>query len=905
MHGDTTVLVPREHFAVTCMDTHRRLQICDRGRWLSEEAKRDAGAEADRREAQPLSKEEELLRERTRSKTTGVSMYKVREDGVILFTSGLVLNIFFPTNASGVVGLGKGTYKVFDFLSAATKERYPHLATRPSMHYDIDQSHCATSREGRAVTVTPITFVNSNNVYEMRIVEDAAQTQPFDVHVRQLTSIGDELHPCGVADYIMQEEFDRFAAHASRRRAGAIATDGDRTRALTLLYTYTDCTRTREVHLLKGTVSLPDAYPAEAFDAQHHFHPDAEAEREESVEQMPYPRVGDPNARSCLALLQDECADTPGRRCYLPPGAIDRVAPWAEYIPRFGFKNENEIYFTLLDRKQERHAIYSCPIKDLPTLTCEEDLKSVFAQSAPSYHEGPRKVPLTLEWQQHVPWAWVEVQPGPPIFFTAQGDFVVAHAARETPAADDADATAHYHLFYRRPAPAAGPGEHAAPAAAAWVPLTTGPWNVTPRTVQLRGAQVFFTANAHDRIGTALYGLSLEAFLHDTAAAARPFDAAALTRLSPVDEHVVLFTLRTPADGPGGSSGASGDAGRATPTTIYYMTTTRQTPAKLYRCQVQGRTVEPREPLQLPPWTPELFSRVPVVKPRVVTVKNRRGVALSGLVYVSPKYEKSQNRDQRGPLALYVYGGPHVQLVHRHAYYAMVHAQVQVLLQEGIHVAVVDNQMSNANGLRDLSICKNNMGRFETDDYVDFVHYLTASPTLIDDATPSPLPPFTLLVDPKRVAIFGWSYGGYATLLAMCQAPHVFRIGFAGAPVGDWRLYDTGYTERYLGLLTDAEAAAEALSTEAVAVRSAYLRSAISHYASGFPDDMNRVFIAHGLLDENVHFTNSCSVVQAMIAEGKPYSMLVYPGERHGLRQQAASRLHYESMLVKTLVELL
>jgi dipeptidyl aminopeptidase/acylaminoacyl peptidase len=168
------------------------------------------------------------------------------------------------------------------------------------------------------------------------------------------------------------------------------------------------------------------------------------------------------------------------------------------------------------------------------------------------------------------------------------------------------------------------------------------------------------------------------------------------------------------------------------------------------------------------------------------------------------------------------------------------------------------------------------MGRFEVADYVEAVNHISSAYNAVDTA---------------RVGVFGWSYGGYATLLCLSQAPQVFKIGFAGAPVGDWLLYDTGYTERYLGLLPQD--------------REVYTRSAISTFAAGFPDELNRVFIAHGLLDENVHFSHSCRIVDGMITHTKPYVMLVYPGERHGLRQRLQSRIHFETQMVMTFSQLL
>lgn len=279
---------------------------------------------------------------------------------------------------------------------------------------------------------------------------------------------------------------------------------------------------------------------------------------------------------------------------------------------------------------------------------------------------------------------------------------------------------------------------------------------------------------------------------------------------------------------------------------------------------------------------------------------------------------------------VYIYGGPHVQLVYqdnRDLLFSFPLARV--LNEHGVAVAVLDNELSNANSLRHHTVCKCNMGRFETAVFVRCVEELCKA-----------LPE----INPQRIGVYGWSYGGYATLLAMSQQDEVlsggpcllrgasdgvvekqsmrsiprslspspeiprvlfsgFVLGLAGAPVGDWRLYDTAYTERYMGLLPQQRSS---VGTDCVIPElhkgDAYEQSTIGRYAKGFPQQGNRVFIAHGLSDENVHFSHTCHIISAMVKAQRPYSLLVYPGERHGLRQNASSRLHYDSQFVQVVL---
>jgi dipeptidyl-peptidase-4 len=122
------------------------------------------------------------------------------------------------------------------------------------------------------------------------------------------------------------------------------------------------------------------------------------------------------------------------------------------------------------------------------------------------------------------------------------------------------------------------------------------------------------------------------------------------------------------------------------------------------------------------------------------------------------------------------------------------------------------------------------------------------------------------LVDPKRVGITGWSYGGYMTLHSMLLAPDVFKVGVAGAPVSDWRNYDTIYTERYMGLPEQNQKGYDASSN----VKNA--------------DKLEgRLLILHNFEDDNVLFQNTMQMANALEKEGKPFFMQIYPQKTHGV----------------------
>lgn len=101
-----------------------------------------------------------------------------------------------------------------------------------------------------------------------------------------------------------------------------------------------------------------------------------------------------------------------------------------------------------------------------------------------------------------------------------------------------------------------------------------------------------------------------------------------------------------------------------------------------------------------------------------------------------------------------------------------------------------------------------------------------------------------------------------------------------------WNLYDTGYTERYMDLPQCNEEGYE-------------LGSVLNH-VSKFPDEENRLFIIHGLIDDNVHFSHTSQLISLLVKIGKPYQLQVYPNERHSLRSVDASK-HYETTILSFL----
>lgn len=200
------------------------------------------------------------------------------------------------------------------------------------------------------------------------------------------------------------------------------------------------------------------------------------------------------------------------------------------------------------------------------------------------------------------------------------------------------------------------------------------------------------------------------------------------------------------------------------------------------------------------------------------------------------------------PVIVQVYGGPHRQMVrHDGADYFLA----QWFANEGFVVVLIDGRGTP------------NRGRaFERAIRHDLIGPPMADQVAVLQELGRRLPELDL----GRVGIFGWSFGGYFSAMAVMQRPDVFHAAVAGAPVSDWELYDTHYTERYLGHpRIDAEA---------------YRRSSVLTYAK---DLARPLLIVHGTADDNVYFVHSLKMIEALFAAGRPFEFLPLAGATHVL----------------------
>jgi dipeptidyl-peptidase-4 len=244
--------------------------------------------------------------------------------------------------------------------------------------------------------------------------------------------------------------------------------------------------------------------------------------------------------------------------------------------------------------------------------------------------------------------------------------------------------------------------------------------------------------------------------------------------------------------------------------------------------------------------------------PELVTLHNRHGTLLHGAIF---RPDASSGAGPY-PTLVYVYGGPHSQLV-ADGWGLTVNMRAQYLRSLGFLVFVLDNRGMARRGLAFEGAIRHHMGECEVEDQVDGVRWLAAQG----------------LADPQRVGIYGWSYGGYMAAMCLARAPETFRAAVAGAPVFAWDGYDTHYTERYMGTPQSNP--------------EGYRQSSLLPHVAGI---RGALMLVHGLIDENVHFRHTARLVNALIAARKPYELLLFPDERHMPRGEA-DRVYMEERI--------
>lgn len=232
------------------------------------------------------------------------------------------------------------------------------------------------------------------------------------------------------------------------------------------------------------------------------------------------------------------------------------------------------------------------------------------------------------------------------------------------------------------------------------------------------------------------------------------------------------------------------------------------------------------------------------VEPEFGTLKTQDNVTLHYRMW-TPKEISGKH-----PAIVYLYGGPIAQVV-QNRWGGNRGLLMQHWVNKGYVVFTVDNRGSNYRGKAFEDPIYQRMGEIEVQDQIAGVKFLHTLP----------------YIDKDRVGVYGHSYGGYMALMSMFKAGDYFAAGVSGAPVTDWRLYDTHYTERYMGNPNDVD--------------EAYTRSSVFPYARNLKGDL---LIYHGMADDNVLFTHATMLYKHLQDLSLPFEVMDYPGKKHSIR---------------------
>ena len=337
-------------------------------------------------------------------------------------------------------------------------------------------------------------------------------------------------------------------------------------------------------------------------------------------------------------------------------------------------------------------------------------------------------------------------------------------------------------------------------------PVTTGRWDVRSlHGVDEARRHLFFDAGIRRHIDTDIYRIGL--------------DGKALTRISRTDgTHRATFS----------------------PSFTQYIdawsTVTAPTQVRLHRAD--GSELRTIDANLVPSHAAYRFST-----PEFVEVTARDGVVMDAMLIRPPDFDPTR----RYPVYQLTYAGPGTAAV-RNQWGGSQYIYHQLLAQQGIIVWVLDNRSAGGKGAESQWPVYGNLGALELRDLEDGIAWLTQQP----------------YVDPSRLVLHGWSYGGFMTAYALTHSTS-WTAGIVGAPVTDWRNYDTVYTERYM---------------KTPANNPDGYRATAPRFAAA--NLYGRMLLIHGGIDDNVHRQNSEQFAYELQRAGKPFEMMIYPRQRHG-----------------------
>lgn len=220
------------------------------------------------------------------------------------------------------------------------------------------------------------------------------------------------------------------------------------------------------------------------------------------------------------------------------------------------------------------------------------------------------------------------------------------------------------------------------------------------------------------------------------------------------------------------------------------------------------------------------------------------------------------DQSKKYPILVHVYGGPQAPRV-RDRFADQSYLWHQMLAQQGYVVMVIDNRSCSFRSVKQAWPIYGDMARRELADIEWAIAWMRQKHDWIDE---------------KRIGLWGWSYGGYMTAYAMTHSKF-FKCGISGAPVTDWRNYDAIYTERYM--------------KTPQANPKGYSESSVLNSAANL---QGKLLLIHGTIDDNVHMSNTLQFVSELQKAGKQFELMMYPSNRHSVRNPE-QRLHLYQLM--------
>jgi dipeptidyl-peptidase-4 len=323
---------------------------------------------------------------------------------------------------------------------------------------------------------------------------------------------------------------------------------------------------------------------------------------------------------------------------------------------------------------------------------------------------------------------------------------------------------------------------------------------------------------------------------------------------SPLQRHLYQVSLKGGKKQRLSEAGGGTDVVNMSPDFRYYLnyhTAANQPVAVSLRTAKDGKVVKVLEDNARLKQRMQEYGFVPQ---EFFSFKTSEGVQLNGTTIKPANMEAGK----KYPVLMFLYGGPGSQKVLDKWNSVDYYTWFQMLAQQGYVVAIVDNRGTGGRGAAFKKATYGQMGKLETIDQGEAAKYLGAQPW----------------ADKGRIGIFGWSFGGYLSALAMTKNADLFKAGISVAPVSTWRYYDTIYTERFLKTPQENP--------------SGYDDNSPVQFADLLK---GKFLLVHGTGDDNVHFQNSVALTDALVKANKDFQQLYYPNRNHGI-YGGNTRLH-------------